>query len=144
MQFGWNFLFSKLNQEEKKSSYDTSIITLWYWFFKHGWIFANNLYILYFHTHIYYVDFLGECLFFIWVYLDKIVRLLQLKIPDSATAMLHHLRAISITTKQREQREEAFSTHNSNSYSNSTFFFFTIIRAFFLMGLREYIDMENA
>ena len=47
MQFGWNFLFSRFYQEKKKkkSSYVTSIIILWFWFVKHGWSFANNLYI---------------------------------------------------------------------------------------------------
>ena len=29
----------------KKSSYETSTITLWFWFVKHGWRFAKNLYI---------------------------------------------------------------------------------------------------
>ena len=74
-------------KKKKKNSYETSIITLWNWFVKHGWSFANNLYILY--LHIYYVDFLGECLFFIWVYLDKIYSSAppQHKIPGSATGL---------------------------------------------------------
>ena len=73
------FPILKILSRNKKISYDTSIITSWYWFIKHGWSFTNNLYILYFHTytHIYiymcvcvcYVNFLGEYLFF--VYLDK-------------------------------------------------------------------------
>ena len=29
--------------KKKKSSYETSIITLWFWFFKNRWSFANNL-----------------------------------------------------------------------------------------------------
>ena len=32
-------------KKKKKSSYVTSIIILWFWFVKHGWSFANNLYI---------------------------------------------------------------------------------------------------
>ena len=32
----------------------------------------QTIYIFYFYTHIYYLDFLRECLFFIWVYLDRI------------------------------------------------------------------------
>ena len=46
MQFDWNFLFSRFYQEKKKkSSYRTTVITIWVWFVKHGWNFANNLYI---------------------------------------------------------------------------------------------------
>ena len=33
------------NLSIKKSSYETSIITLWFWFVKHGWSFAKKLYI---------------------------------------------------------------------------------------------------
>ena len=29
----------------KKSSYETSVITIWFWFVKHRWSFANSLYI---------------------------------------------------------------------------------------------------
>ena len=29
--------------KKKKSSYETSIIALWFWFVKNGWNFANNL-----------------------------------------------------------------------------------------------------
>ena len=38
MKFGWNFLFSR-----KKNSYETSVITIWFWFVKHGWSFVNSL-----------------------------------------------------------------------------------------------------
>ena len=31
--------------KKKKSSYETSVITIWFWFVKHGWNFVNNLYI---------------------------------------------------------------------------------------------------
>ena len=45
------------------------------------------IFYIYTHIHIYYVDFLGECLFFIWVYLDRIYSSpsSQLKILGSAT-----------------------------------------------------------
>ena len=43
MQFGWNFIFSRFYQEKK--AHEISIITLWFWFVKHRWSFANNLYI---------------------------------------------------------------------------------------------------
>ena len=32
-------------KKKKKSSYRTTVITIWFWFVKHGWNFANNLYI---------------------------------------------------------------------------------------------------
>ena len=45
----------------------------------------QTIYIFYIYIHIYYVDFLGECLFFIWVNLTEyIVRPSQHKIPGSA------------------------------------------------------------
>ena len=31
--------------KKQKSSYEISVITIWFWFVKHGWNFANNLYI---------------------------------------------------------------------------------------------------
>ena len=30
-------------KKKKRSSYETSIIMLWFWFVKHGWNFSNNL-----------------------------------------------------------------------------------------------------
>ena len=35
-------IFYKL---KKKSSYETLIVTLWFWLVKHRWSFTNNLYI---------------------------------------------------------------------------------------------------
>ena len=72
MQFGWNFLFSRFYQEIKKLiwyfNYNIMILICQTWmkFCK------QFIYFIFTHTHIYYVDFLGKCLFFIWVYLDKI------------------------------------------------------------------------
>ena len=83
-------------KKKKKNSYDTSIITLWYvsqkyiyiyklwyWFVKHGWSFLQTIYIFYIYTHIYYLNFLGKCLFFIWVYFERIYSSSLHKIPGS-------------------------------------------------------------
>ena len=37
------FPILKILSRKRKSSYETSIITLWFWFVKNGWNFANNL-----------------------------------------------------------------------------------------------------
>ena len=37
------FPILKILSRKRKSSYETSIITLWFWFVKNGWSFANNL-----------------------------------------------------------------------------------------------------
>ena len=72
MQFGWNFLFSRFYQEIKKLiwyfNYNIMILIcqIWMKFCK------QFIYFIFTHTYIYYVDFLEECLFFIWVYLDRI------------------------------------------------------------------------
>ena len=44
------------------------------------------IYFIFTHTHIYYVDFLGKCLFFIWVYLDRIYS----SAPQTQDSWLRH------------------------------------------------------